>query len=115
MGNLKHVPNRIFRNNVLFSQGHRSFFTLFVCGSGSGSGSGSRGKEAEAEAVDGLAASTSLVLTHQVKLYFDEGENKKTARRLISCCYGVFYCALSAIDYNQTCNIAIIRFCTTIS
>ena len=34
-------------------------FSFFVCGSGSGSGS--RGKEAEA--VDGLAASTSLVVT----------------------------------------------------
>ena len=47
------MPNHIFRDKVLFSQGHRSVF--FVCGSGSGS----RGKEAKA--VDGLAASSSLL------------------------------------------------------
>ena len=36
------------------------FFRFFVCGSESGSGS--HGVEAEAEDVDGLAASTSLLL-----------------------------------------------------
>ena len=38
-------------------------FSFFVCGSGSGS----RGKEVEAEAVDGLAASTSLLETQQIR------------------------------------------------
>ena len=49
------MPNHIFRDKVSFSQGHRSFCFVFC------SGSGGRGMEAEVEAVDGLAASTSLI------------------------------------------------------
>ena len=65
------MPNHNFRDKVLFSQGHRSFFSFFVCGSGSGGGS--RGMEAEAEAVDGLAASTSLVSRGCVKFFMMRG------------------------------------------
>ena len=49
------MPNRIFRDEVLFSIGQRSFFSFFFL---------LVEAEAEAEAVDRLAASTSLREVH---------------------------------------------------